>query len=34
MTTEELEKAEKWCFTDQNMLLIGECPVCDEPLVA
>jgi hypothetical protein len=34
MSIEEIEQAEKWCFTDHNMLLIGECPICDEPLVA
>lgn len=34
MSDEEIASAEKWCFTDHNMLLIGECPICDEPLVA
>jgi len=34
MSVEEIEEAKAWCFTDHNMLLIGECPVCEEPLVA
>lgn len=34
MDLDEIEQAEKWCFTDHNFLLIGECPICEEPLVA
>jgi len=33
MDLDEIEQAEKWCFTDHNFLLIGECPICEEPLV-
>lgn len=34
MSVEEIEDAKRWCFTDHKMLLIGECPICEEPLVA
>ncbi len=34
MSAEEVQAADEWCFTDHNFLLIGECPVCEEPLLA
>ena len=33
ITDEEIKIVKDWCFTDHNMLLIGECPVCEEPLI-
>ena len=34
MTQREKEAARKWSFAGQRMVQIGECPACDEPLVA
>ena len=33
MDCDDISDAEKWSFTDNAFLQIGECPVCDEPLV-
>lgn len=33
MNIDDIEEAGKWCFTDNNFLMIGECPICEEPLV-
>ena len=34
MTEHEMTQAEEWSFSKQRMIKIGECPVCDEPLLA
>ena len=33
MTQEDIAVAEKWCFADNAFLCIGECPVCEEPIL-
>ncbi len=33
-TDDELKEAKKWSFGGKAFLQIGECPVCDEPLLA
>jgi len=33
MSKEEEADAMKWGFVNQNMLSIGECPICEEPLL-
>jgi hypothetical protein len=33
MTEDELAMAEQWSFAENAMLQVGECPICDEPLV-
>ena len=34
MDDNDISKASGWSFAENNMLQIGECPLCDEPLVA
>ena len=33
MDNEEVAIAEKWSFARSQMLQLGECPVCEEPLL-
>lgn len=33
MDDSDIELAEGWSFAENNMLQIGECPMCEEPLV-
>jgi len=33
MDGNDIELAKSWSFAQNNMLLIGECPLCEEPLV-
>jgi hypothetical protein len=33
MTLSEIHQAEKWSFAAYNLLFLGECPACEEPLV-
>jgi hypothetical protein len=33
MTTEEEAKAKEWSFAKNSLLQIGECEVCEEPIV-
>lgn len=32
MTKQDIAKASKWSFRQHNVLKIGECPYCEEPL--
>ena len=34
MDDNDIATAERWNFADHSMMQIGECPVCEEPLVA
>jgi hypothetical protein len=34
MDDDDIAKAEQWSFAKNSMLQIGECPVCEEPIVA
>ena len=34
LTLEDLKLVEKWSFSKKNMLQIGECLVCEEPILA
>lgn len=34
MDDDDIEQAEKWSFAKNSMLQIGECPICEEPLLA
>lgn len=34
MTKEELRLAETWSFRKNKYLQVGECPACEEPLIA
>jgi len=31
---QQIKQCEQWSFSKQRMIQIGECPACDEPLVA
>lgn len=33
MDADDIEMAERWSFAKSKMISLGECPVCDEPLV-
>lgn len=33
MTQSHIELASKWSFSHNSFLQIGECPICDEPLL-
>ena len=33
LTDYDFDLVEKWSFSKQRMLQIGECPVCEEPIV-
>jgi hypothetical protein len=32
LTDDDLELVESWSFHENNLLMITECPVCDEPI--
>ena len=33
LESKEVERVEKWSFQKTNLIKIGECPFCEEPLV-
>ena len=33
MTDEQIKEAEKWSFAANNDLYLGECPVCEQPII-
>jgi hypothetical protein len=33
LTVDELPTVERWSFRRNNMIVLDECPVCEEPLV-
>jgi len=33
MDSDDVLTASKWSFSNNTMLQVGECPVCDEPIV-
>lgn len=33
LKSSEIEKVENWSFEKMNLLKLGECPFCEEPLV-